>query len=108
MRLKLKVWLLSLLAAGAAVCGGAAIKSSGVHESAAPGGTVAHSQTEDAEYWLYDSDGYVAIYGEKNKCTEVTDIETETLNDYDRELLQNGIPAQSKSELLSLLEDFSS
>ena len=39
---------------------------------------------------------------------EITDIETDTLNDYDRELLQNGIPAQSKAELLSLLEDFSS
>ena len=37
-----------------------------------------------------------------------TDIETETLNDTDREMLIGGIPADGREELLSLLEDFSS
>ena len=108
MRLKLRVWLLSLLAVGAAVCGGAAIKASGAAGDGVAEPPPVRTQKESDPYWLYDSGGYIAIYGEGKERLEITDIETDTLNDYDRELLQNGIPAQSKAELLSLLEDFSS
>ena len=64
----------------------------------------------DAEYYLRDCDGLVAVFRGKSSSRpiETTDIETEALSDVDRELLKRGIPAQNKYELLCLLEDFSS
>ena len=38
----------------------------------------------------------------------MTDIPTETLNNVDREKLRTGIEAETREELLSLLEDLSS
>ena len=46
--------------------------------------------------------------GGEDTPAELTDIETATLNNVDREKLRTGIPAAGKAELLSLLEDFSS
>lgn len=64
----------------------------------------------DAEYYLRDCSGYIAVFkgARSNTPIEITEIETETLNNVDRQLLKDGIPAVDKNELLMLLEDFSS
>ncbi|MDO4815160.1 MAG: hypothetical protein Q4A83_00960 [Bacillota bacterium] len=62
-----------------------------------------------AEYYLRDCDGFIAVYrGASATPINITEIETATLNDTDFELLQKGIPAESRNELLLLLEDLSS
>lgn len=63
-----------------------------------------------AEYYLRDYDGVIAVFksADAARPIETTEIETETLNDVDRELLRRGIPAENRQELLMLLEDFSS
>lgn len=62
-----------------------------------------------AEFYLRDRDGYIAIFrGASSEPVDVTDIETATLNDTDARLLRQGIPADSRSELLLLLEDLGS
>lgn len=62
-----------------------------------------------AEYYLRDCDGFIAVYrGASSTPIDITEIETATLNDTDFELLQNGIPAESRNELLLLLEDLGS
>ena len=70
----------------------------------------ASAENKNAEYYLRDCSGYVAVFKGANSSTpiEITEIETETLNNVDRKLLKQGIPAENKSELLMLLEDFSS
>ena len=50
MRLKLRVWLLSLLAVGAAVCGGAAIKASGAAGDGVAETPPVRTQKESAPY----------------------------------------------------------
>lgn len=67
-------------------------------------------QTESAaEYYLRDCDGFIAVYrGKSSHPVDVTDIETATLNDTDMKMLMDGIPAQSRNELLLLLEDLGS
>lgn len=107
MKLRIKVWLLCILMGGALISGGAAVKSIGSAESTAPPKAAVRNEDSSATYWLYDSGGYIAVYSGDKKI-EVTDIETQTLTDYDRELLQSGIPAKDEAELMSLLEDLSS
>ena len=70
----------------------------------------ASAENKNAEYYLRDCSGYVAVFKGANSSTpiEITEIETETLNNVDRKLLKQGIPAENKSELLMLLDDFSS
>lgn len=106
MRLRAKILLLCVLMGGALVSGGAAAKSFGSTDSALPPKSVAESTDENAAYWLYDSGGFIAVCGDNE--FELTDIETQTLNEHDRELLRDGIPAKDRDELLSLLEDLSS
>lgn len=106
--MKIKLWLLCLAAAGAIVSSGAAARSIDDTVSTAPP-EVAVKADDGNAYWLFDSGGYIAVYAADDKKTAtVTDIEVETLNDYDRELLQSGIPAKDDAELLSLLEDLGS
>lgn len=73
---------------------------------------VSNASVEDknAEFYLRDCSGYVAVFKGADSKTpiKVTDIETETLNTVDRSKLAQGIPAENKNELLMLLEDFSS
>ena len=63
-----------------------------------------------AEYFLRDSDGYIAVFGGKRarEPLRVTRIETARLRDTDRLLLRDGIPAGDSGELLTLLEDLGS
>lgn len=113
MRMRTKAILLAALVITAGIMGTRAI--SGIRAQAqreeTPSGSVYTSvQEEKAEYYLRDCGGYVAVFkgGQPDTPINVTDIETETLNDTDREMLIGGIPADGREELLSLLEDFSS
>lgn len=72
-------------------------------------GTEAADMPEDNGYLLRDWQGYIAVFeGRGDTPTSLTDIETATLNDFDREKLRSGIPARDRTELLSLLEDLGS
>ena len=65
---------------------------------------------ENAEYFLRDKGGYIAVYeGRLSRSpVTVTEIETSVLRDADRRLLSAGIPVPDSSELLQLLEDLGS
>ena len=68
------------------------------------------SDKYNAEYFLRDSGGYVAVYEGRLSRTPVTvtTIETSVLRDADRRLLSTGIPVPNAAELLLLLEDLGS
>lgn len=71
--------------------------------------TASVGMPEDNGYLLRDWQGYIAVFeGRGDTPTSLTDIETATLNDFDREKLRSGIPARDSTELLSLLEDLGS
>ena len=71
---------------------------------------MSYSAPAESAYCLRDCEGFVAVYNQADMTepVTVTDIETLTLNDNDRELLRSGISAQNKAELISLLEDLGS
>ncbi len=71
---------------------------------------MSYSKLNETQYCLRDCDGFVAVYKTDNPSEPmtITDIETLTLNNNDREMLQNGITAENKTELISLLEDLGS
>ena len=110
MKRSLKILLLGCLIVTAAVMGAAAVKSIGADAGNNTTQVKAqYASTQDEEYLLRDWKGYVAVFrGGEDTPAELTDIETATLNNVDREKLRTGIPAAGKAELLSLLEDFSS
>ena len=110
MKRSLKILLLGYLIVTAAVMGTAAVKSiSADAENNTPVQKAEYASAQDEEYFLRDWEGYVAVFrGGEDTPAELTDIETATLNNVDREKLRTGIPAAGKAELLSLLEDFSS
>jgi len=64
----------------------------------------------NAEYFLRDSGGYIAVFSGKRsrEPLRLTRIETSRLRDTDRLLLRDGIPAEDSGELLQLLEDLGS
>ncbi len=71
--------------------------------------TASVDMPEDNGYLLRDWQGYIAVFeGRGDTPTSLTDIETATLNDFDREKLRSGIPARDRTELMSLLEDLGS
>ena len=98
-----KKLLLCFLAAAAVIMGSAAVKSVGNAEnSGEPDKNVSLAAAEKQGYCLRDwQDG-------RQTPKTVTDIPTETLNNVDREKLKTGIEAETREELLSLLEDLSS
>ena len=113
MKMRVKAVLLAVFIIAAGFMGARAISgiSAQAQKEQTPQNTVHASVQEDtAEYYLRDCGGYIAVFrgGEPDTPINVTDIETETLNDTDREKLMGGIPADGREELLSLLEDFSS
>ena len=110
MKRSLKILLLGCLIVTAAVMSAAAVKSIGADAGNNTTQVKAqYASTQDEEYFLRDWKGYVAVFrGGEDTPAELTDIETATLNNVDREKLRTGIPAAGKAELLSLLEDFSS
>ena len=109
-RLKAAILLCLVSAAAYSICG--AYKS--MHRSSAlslPEELSARLETQDsAEFFLRDSDGYVAIFESRKGRTplSVTAIETAKLRNTDKLLLNRGIPVMNTTELLSLLEDLGS
>ena len=63
-----------------------------------------------AEYFLRESDGFVAVFESRKGRSplSVTGIETAQLRRTDRQLLSRGIPVMNLAELLELLEDLGS
>ncbi|MDR3310304.1 MAG: hypothetical protein LBS90_03010 [Oscillospiraceae bacterium] len=59
------------------------------------------------EFMLKSRDGAVIIDSYGSGAAAETDIAVGSLREYDRLLLESGIPARSYEELLKLLEDFS-
>ena len=110
MKRSLKILRLAYLIVTAAVMGAAAVKRiSAEAGNNAPVQKAEYASAQEEEYLLRDWKGYVAVFrGGEDTPAELTDIETATLNNVDREKLRTGIPAAGKAELLSLLEDFSS
>lgn len=109
----MKIAVLAVLCVTAVVMTVGAVKSIAAPEKENnPPEIISNASVENknAEYYLRDCSGYVAVFKGANSSTpiEITEIETETLNNVDRKLLKQGIPAENKSELLMLLEDFSS
>ncbi len=104
MKIKPKVATLAVLAVLSATVCAAALRTPEA-ETQPPTDKV----SEAAEYYLRDCGGFIAVYrGASSTPIDVTDIETATLNDTDAELIQSGIPVQSRNELLLLLEDLGS
>lgn len=60
-----------------------------------------------AGYTLAASDGYVAVYAGEGRKTplRVTEIELATLREADRALIEDGLHAASREEVLQILED---
>ncbi len=88
------------------MCGAAVSDRSG---GSAPERSAATVSASCAAYCLRDWQGYLAVFENGGQTpSAMTDIPTETLNLVDREKLRTGIEAESREELLSLLEDFSS
>ena len=65
---------------------------------------------DEAAYLLRSRDGLVAVYEGENRRrpAELTDIEVALLRRADRAMLDRGIPAADREELLMLLEDLGS
>lgn len=113
MKFKIKIAVLCVLCVTAVAMTVGAVKTIAAPDAVStPPVAVSNASVDDknAEYYLRDCSGYVAVFKGADSKTpiKVTDIETETLNTVDRGLLQQGIPAENKNELLMLLEDFSS
>ena len=109
----IRIAVLAGLCVTAVVMTVGAVRSIAAPEAAStPPAVVSNASVEDknAEFYLRDCSGYVAVFKGADSKTpiKVTDIETETLNTVDRSKLAQGIPAENKNELLMLLEDFSS
>lgn len=105
MKTTFKKLILGFLALSAIIMGAAALSA----PAPASPAVAVPTEVQTGGYYLRDWQGYIAVFeGNAEAPASLTDIETGTLNDVDREKLQNGIPAQDKTELLSLLEDLSS
>lgn len=72
--------------------------------------TALFGTAEDAEYYLKNCDGFVAVYaGVRSRSPEsITAIETSGLRGTDKAMLERGIPVTDKETLLALLEDLGS
>ena len=111
MKLWMKASLTGLLAVSAVFMAYSAI--SGIQESAGAAAVASYEWScdeEDAAYILREYAGHVGVFepgGGKAPLT-VTDIETKTLREADRDMLGAGIAVSDRDELLTLLEDLGS
>ena len=66
--------------------------------------------TDSGSYVLRASEGNVAVYDrlDPRRPLAVTEIELDSLRSHDRALIEQGLPADSREELLTLLEDLGS
>ena len=65
---------------------------------------------EEAEFVLREYNGCIGVFSPQSDAgpITVTDIETRSLREADREIVKNGIAVADREELLTLLEDFGS
>ena len=63
--------------------------------------------TESGEYLLAVAGERVAVYDlfDRREALEITEIELSSLREHDRALIEQGLPVESREELLTLLED---
>ena len=63
--------------------------------------------TDSGSYVLRAADGNVAVYDrlDPRRPLTVTEIELDSLRAHDRALIEQGLPADSREELMALLED---
>lgn len=113
MLLKIKAALLLCLMAAAALTASEAWRTLKVDKAKGVPGEIYEkilSDGEEAEYFLRESGGFVAVFrGEKDKTPmTVTGIETSVLRKADRAMLELGIPVSDGQALLMLLEDLGS
>ena len=68
-----------------------------------------YTSFETAAYIVKEQDGYVAVFSSNpTHLLKITDITVGNLPAGDRMLLQNGLAAHSRKDLLMLLEDLNS
>lgn len=105
--------IISLVMAASAVAAGSAkpYNSTGGMETATPIiSQAAEGRAVEDGFVLRELDGYIAIYSSAfdKRPTTVTNIEVANLRKVDRELLAQGIVANTQEELMLLLEDLGS
>ena len=109
-RIKAAILLCLMSAAAYSVCGAYRSMHRPEQNSLPEELSARFTSEAQAEYYLRDSEGHVAVF--KNKRSReplsVTAIETSFLRDTDRLLLSRGIPVKDAAELLALLEDLGS
>ena len=112
MGLRTRIALLLCLAAAAVYTGGEALKRLEPAKTELPEEIYsAYAANEkQAEYFLKNRGGYVAVYTGKraSELSDVTQIEVDGLRTADKAMLEKGIPVVSRTELLTLLEDLGS
>ena len=112
MGLRTRIALLLCLAAAAVYTGGEALKRLDPAQTELPEAIYsAYAANEkQAEYFLKNREGYVAVYTGKraSELSDVTQIEVDGLRTADKAMLEKGIPVVSRTELLTLLEDLGS
>lgn len=113
---KNKMYLsVSLLMASLAFAASAVLVGSGVFTAAESAEAVSVSYVNENAvradgFILKEYQGYIAIFApgfDKTPAT-ITGIEVKNLREADKELLKNGIHAETSEELMLLLEDFGS
>lgn len=113
MNIKLKAIVLCVLAAAAVASGSAAIKSlKPAAKTKLPTEIYARykAMEDGAKFFLRPDGEYIAVYSDKKgkKPLMVTGIELDCLRDADKAMVEAGLPARDRRELLMLLEDLGS
>ena len=113
MNIKLKAMVLCALVAAAAVSGSAAVKTlKPAAKTKLPAEIYARYKVmeDGAKFFLRPEGEYIAVYQDKRGKNPlmVTGIELSCLRDADKAMVEAGLPARDRRELLMLLEDLGS
>ena len=112
MLLKRQLTILGLLVLGAVLCITATAQSFRHTKPAAetlPAVENMYTSFDTAAYIVKEQGGYVAVFSSNpSQLLEVTSIPVSTLPKADRALLSQGIAAEDRKALLTLLEDLNS
>ena len=110
MQVKSKMGLAVLMLVLAVLFALSAFAQAGLSISRSSGTAPAGGRENIGTYILREQDGFIAVYGADSANTplELTDIEVSTLRRVDQDMLEQGISAKSRDELLTLLEDLGS
>lgn len=112
MLLKRQLLILTLLMIGAALSITATAMSftrAGAAEEIFPAVEEKYTSFETAAYIVKEQNGYVAVFSSNPaQLLKITDISIGSLPAGDRSLLQTGITAKDRHDLLMLLEDLNS